>query len=329
MQKFMTLQDKLIDCLTQKKDQYQSGEALARQFQVSRAAVWKTIQGLRAAGFIIDSVPNRGYRLQKDPRPVTLQGIESYLRHKAFYSLSLQHEVDSTNTRAKALGAAGEPEGHVVIALSQTGGKGRRGRGFYSPYGSGVYFSILLRPDFTARQALLITTAAAVAVAEAIERAGSPAAIKWVNDVFVNGHKVCGILTEAAADLETGGLEYAALGIGLNVAPPSGGFPPALAGIAGSIFEKFPGAAVIDRLVADVLDGFYELYQDLEPERFWQRYNRRSLLTGRPVQLTTSAGTKTVTVEGIDKTFRLLVRDEQGTVQAVSSGEATVGSGNI
>ena len=134
--------------------------------------------------------------------------------------------MDSTNTLVKHLAEQGGREGMVVIAQHQTAGKGRLGRSFYSPKGTGLYLSILLRPKFSAQEALSITTAAAVAVAEAVDQVtgkeGGEAKIKWVNDVYYRYRKVCGILTEASIDFETGGLHYAVLGIGVNLTPPPG-----------------------------------------------------------------------------------------------------------
>ena len=127
-------------------------------------------------------------------------------------------ELDSTNSYLKEMAAKGAQEGTIIIANRQSAGRGRLGRSFFSPEEKGIYMSILLRPDISLERAVLITSMAAVAVAEAIEQvSGIQTKIKWVNDIFLNKKKVCGILTEAGIDAETGTLEYAVLGIGVNV----------------------------------------------------------------------------------------------------------------
>ena len=148
--------------------------------------------------------------------------------------------VSSTNTLLRQRAEAGEPEGLALVAAAQTAGRGRRDHTFFSPPDTGLYLSFLVRPQLSAKDALLLTTCAAAAVALAIEDcAGVPAEIKWVNDVFCRGKKVCGILTEGALDLETGGLQYAIVGIGVNCFPPEGGFPEDLPE-AGSVFAERP-----------------------------------------------------------------------------------------
>ena len=146
-------------------------------------------------------------------------------------------EIDSTNRYVKQLGAAGAPEGRVVIANRQSAGRGRLGRSFFSPGEKGIYMSVLLRPEIELERAVLITSMAAVAVARAIERVSDiPAKIKWVNDIFLNRKKVCGILTESGINAETGKLEYAVLGIGVNVGSME--FPEELKGIATSVSNE-------------------------------------------------------------------------------------------
>lgn len=243
--------------------------------------------------------------------------IQQRLHHPSFFRFTLVQQVDSTNQTVKDWGAQGQGEGAVLIARRQTAGRGRQGRRFYSPDGSGIYFSLLLRPPLPGDKALRITAAAAVAVAQTL---GPNAQIKWVNDVFLHGRKVCGILTESGCSGSR--LDYAVLGIGLNLTVPSGGFPPELRGIAGGIFEQPPDADTVADLLARFFDRFYELYQDLESPAILRTYEQRNLLQGKTV----TAGAVTGRVEGIDEAFRLLVRDEQGQVHPLFAGEATIGS---
>jgi BirA family biotin operon repressor/biotin-[acetyl-CoA-carboxylase] ligase len=231
--------------------------------------------------------------------------------------------LTSTNDVLKTMAEDGAPEWTVVIAEEQTAGKGRMGRSFYSPGGTGIYLSILLRPKFPAQQALLITTAAAVAVARALEECGSSdVKIKWVNDVFSCGKKVSGILTEGSFDFETGLLNYAVLGIGINVATPEGGFPESISGVAGAAFS---GDDVMrSRIIAKVIDNFNYYYQNIIDKPHLDGYRSRSLLTGRQVTVPAQNGSRQAQVLEVDDDFRLVVRYDDGSVEELSSGEVSV-----
>ncbi|MDO4396216.1 MAG: biotin--[acetyl-CoA-carboxylase] ligase [Clostridia bacterium] len=227
--------DQLLELFEKNKGSYFSGEEIAEKLGISRTAVWKAVQSLKNEGYKIEAVRNKGYSLATDTDILSAQGIEKYLRDavgvgdeagagrngNAKVTLNVLSEVDSTNVVAREKATAGAPDGYTVVAGSQTKGRGRMGRAFYSPAGTGVYMSLVLRPkNFSPQNAVKLTTMAAVAVCRAIEKvSGEKAEIKWVNDVYVRGKKVCGILREASFNLEDGSLEYAVLGIGINVFP--------------------------------------------------------------------------------------------------------------
>ena len=203
----MLIKDRVLEALEANRGEYFSGEALAGKLQVSRSAVWKAISQLRESGYPIDAVSNRGYCLRAESAILSPQSIAQYLTVPGL-AVEVQPVVTSTNTLLRQQAEAGAPEGTVLAAVTQTAGKGRRDHSFFSPPDSGLYISFLLRPELAAQEALALTTCAAASVALAIEDcAGVDAQIKWVNDVFCRGKKVCGILTEAALDLETGGLQ--------------------------------------------------------------------------------------------------------------------------
>ena len=213
--------------------------------------------------------------------------------------------LGSTNTELARLAREGAPEYTAVVALEQTAGRGLAGRSFYSPAGVGVYFSLLLRPGFPAvRAAELITPACAVAAAAAAERlTGEPARIKWVNDVYLRGRKVCGILTEAEQG-PGGALDWVIAGIGVNLTEPEGGYPEPLAGRAGALYEgAAPDGAALE-LVSEVLGRLVGLYEQMPGCGFRDEYERRLLLTERP------EGTPV----GVDEAFRLRVRAPDGTL---------------
>ncbi len=229
---------------------------------------------------------------------------------------------DSTNSALKR-DAATLPADTVLIALTQTGGRGRLGRSFYSPPGHGLYMSLLLRPKLAGDDLTLLTPAAAVAVCRALEGLfGVKTHIKWVNDVYVREKKVCGILTEAVFTPQ-GGLSHVVLGLGVNLTPPPGGFPEEIAGIAGAVLtEARPGA--LPALAASVLSEFYRLYQALPDCDLQAEYAPRLLYVGRDVLVLRGGESRRALVLGADSRCRLLVRYENGASDALSGGEISL-----
>lgn len=228
----MGTKGELLTMLESRKGEYFSGAELAQALDVSRTAVWKAVNALRSAGYQIQAAQNRGYCLDADTDVLSLRGIQRNLEaHAAGCTLELVPCTASTNALVRERAAAGAPEGLVILANQQTRGRGRLGREFYSPPDTGLYMSLLLRPqEMEAAQAVQITTMAAVAAGQAIETlTGKTAQIKWVNDILLGGRKVCGILTEGSFNLETGKPEEVVVGIGFNVYPPCrwipGGYP--------------------------------------------------------------------------------------------------------
>ena len=255
---------------------------------------------------------------------VTEVGVRRYLGALAgTIPLEVLPVCASTNLELKARAAA-LPAWHTLIARRQTGGRGRMGRSFYSPEGSGLYMSVLLRPQLAAEDAPLITTAAAVAVCRAAEALGSDRAeIKWVNDVLIRGKKVCGILTEAAAGTAPGTLDWAVLGVGINVTEPAGGFPADIAAVAGAVFPS-PGQELRARLAAEFLRQFYVIYTALPDRAFAAEYRSRSCLAGRYVDVLRGETSRRALALGVDDACRLLVRYEDGTEEALFSGEVSI-----
>jgi len=191
------------------------------------------------------------------------ENILNNLKNKDFYSVSVVDSIGSTNDEMKIKAQKGEKEGSVLVALSQSGGKGRLGRRFFSPQNTGLYMSVILRPDLKPEDAILITTAAAVAISKAIDEvSGKFSGIKWVNDIYINGKKVCGILAEAGFNQTEPKLDYVVLGIGVNVYAPEGGFPEDIKDIADAVFsENQENMRAL--LCAKILDNFYDIYNNL------------------------------------------------------------------
>ena len=211
---------------------YVSGEEISAALGVTRAAVWKAVDALRRDGCEIESRKSMGYRLAGVSDSLSETAIRARLgaTERVGRTLRCLARVDSTNDYVKRLAANGAPDGAVAVADEQTGGKGRRGRSFASPAGKGVYLSVLLRPDVAPRRLLPLTGFAAVAVCDAVERvARVRPRIKWTNDLVLGGKKLCGILTELSVEGESGALQYAVVGVGVNVAHTD--FAPELAEI--------------------------------------------------------------------------------------------------
>ena len=319
----MAAMDEVLRILEARRGEAVSGEQMAADLGLSRAAVWKAVSGLKDRGFRITAGPNRGYTLESDGGILHPETIRRHLRAAGDYRLRVYDRVEgSTNDLAREAAVRGEAEGLVVIADTQTAGRGRQGRAFVSPPGTGTYLSLLLRPKLPAAEAVAITGIAAVAVARALGDLGvGGAGIKWVNDIFLEGRKVCGILTEATLDMESGGLDYAVLGIGVNLFSPPGGFPPELAEIAGAVFPGKPEDDERSRLIAAILDRFLPLYRALPDKGWLEEYRARSILTGREVRFLREGRAQRGLVLGVDDSARLLLRLSDGEETALSSGE--------
>lgn len=303
-----------------------SGEEMARRLGISRNSVWKAVQRLREDGYEVEAATNRGYRLVSSESALTPQGVRRLLSGPARgCAIDVRDTVTSTNTVLKSIAEQGGAEGMVLIAQQQTQGKGRLGRTFLSPKGTGLYISILLRPKFSAEESLSVTTAAAVAVAEAVDSiTGRHAMIKWVNDVYLQGRKVCGILTEASVDFENGGLHYAVLGIGVNIQEPPGGFAPEIRDVAGALYGDEAPAGARVKLAVEILNRFFGFYEEVTQRTFMEAYRQRSLLTGMEVTFTQGDTVQEGLVLGVDEEARLQVRLADGEERWFSAGEVNI-----
>lgn len=251
--------------------------------------------------------------------------VEKYLSGKHSFDIRCFDVIDSTNTALKAEGAKGAKEGTVIIADSQTMGRGRLGRRFESPTGTGIYMSILLRPKFSPEESLKITTGAAVAIAKAIEEVSAEETkIKWVNDIYMRERKVCGILAESS--LNPDGFDYVVLGIGINVKAPEGGFPAEIKDIAGAVFEGDIPEDAREKIAAKVLDNFFNFYENMPSDDYIEDYRHRSLLTGREVTYINNltGNEESGIAVDVDRDCHLLVKLPNGEIKAFSTGEVNL-----
>ena len=322
----MTTKEKVLELFEKNKGIYFSGEELAKQLNVSRASVWKAVTGLRKDGYAIDAVTNKGYCLSEKGDILSAQGIMKYLPSEyQNMDIRVERETESTNAAVREYAEQGMQEGFLLVAGEQTKGRGRYGRTFFSPQGTGVYFSLLLRPKgVLAQQGTGLTAMAAVAMCEAVkELSGKSTGIKWVNDIYVNGKKVCGILTEASMGLESGRLDYVILGAGVNVYPPETGFPESLIDKAGVVFDEMQDD-MKNRLIALFLENFGAYYLKQSEKSYIEKYKEYSLVTGKQIQVLSEYGKREAYVLGIDDDCRLLVEYENGERATLSCGEISI-----
>ena len=321
----MAIKDKVLELLDDNKGKYLSGEQLADTLGCTRGAVWKAVKALQENGYPISAVTNKGYSLDENTDILSLAGIKKYLDpDRQGLEIEVYKEVSSTNLVLKDYANQGVPEGRIVIAGMQTQGRGRLGRSFFSPSDSGLYMSILLRPDMAAADAVKITTAAAVSVALAVEKVSDQKPdIKWVNDIYINGRKICRILTEASFSMESGGLDYAVLGIGVNTYEPEGGFPEAIRDIAGPIFHERK-SDMRNRIAAEIINNFMRLYDSFEENSFYPEYRKRLLWVGEKINVIRGSEKTPATMLGADEDCRLHVRYEDGREEYISSGEISI-----
>lgn len=324
----MTVKEEILKIFDGHRGVYHSGGELAEALGVSRNAVWKAVRQLEADGYRFDAVSGKGYCLKEESDVLSEQGILKYLGTAAEgLHLQVYKSITSTNTVLKEMAAEGAPEGTVLVAAEQTAGRGRMNRRFFSPTGTGLYLSLLLRPKMKAQEALYITTAAAVAVARITEEvSGRPAGIKWVNDVFMDGRKICGILTEASFDMESGSLEYAICGIGVNVLPPEGGFPSEIRDIAGAVFDREPlPTDAKNRIAAGIIRYFMEYYRDLSAHPFFDEYVKRSVIVGKDILVLGKEESRAAQALFIDENCNLHVRyKDDGSEGVLASGEVSI-----
>lgn len=307
-------------------DGYISGQELCERFQVSRTAVWKVVRQLEAEGYEIEAVRNRGYRLKTAGDILSQAEILSSIRGSwAGREILYLDEVDSTNTAAKKAAENGAVHGTLVVSERQTGGKGRRGRAWDSPRGTGIFMTLILRPNMAPVHASMLTLVAALAVADGIrECTGAESLIKWPNDIVMSGKKVCGILTEMSADPDC--INYVAVGIGINVNMEE--FPEEIRGVAASIFTETGKKTKRSLLISAVMAAFERYYEvfmkTTDMSGLLEDYNGKLANCGRTVRVLDPAGEYSGTAIGIDREGELLVGMEDTTVRRVLSGEVSV-----
>lgn len=312
--------------LLRRQEGFLSGEDIGRELSITRAAVWKGIKKLREEGYEIEAVTNRGYRLTNPETMYNKRELEQGLKTKTMgQSIYFYEETDTTNNRARELALEGAPEGTLVVAEKQTAGRGRRGKVWESPLGTGIWMSLVLRPQIMPAEASVLTLLCGLATAEAIEaETGLSVGIKWPNDILINGKKAVGILTEM--DCEMSEVHFVIPGIGINVNTAS--FPPEIADIATSLYLECGKTVSRRRLVHKVLERMEEHYETfLRTGSFTamlEDYRKHCITLGKEVHV---LGREPFFAEALDITpeGELLVRRaDNGKEEVVFSGEVSI-----
>ncbi|MEA4921801.1 MAG: biotin--[acetyl-CoA-carboxylase] ligase [Eubacteriaceae bacterium] len=309
----------VLQTLEKNKGTAVSGSRLAEDTGVSRTAIWKAIASLREDGYSIVSKTNKGYMLSTDSDILSAEAIGPLLRHDV--PVHIFDSLESTNKTAAAMAMDGASHGTVVIAGEQTGGRGRRGRSFYSPKDTGLYMSIILQPDHDISKAVLVTAATAVAVSQAIDLvSGKKSSIKWVNDIYLGNKKISGTLTEALTDFETGQISHIVSGIGINCSTED--FPDSAGENAGSLGGGFSR----NTLAAAVIDNLLDAADHLADRSFIEDYRARSMILGKEINVYHTIGgePESAVAKDIDEDGGLIVELADGSLDTLSTGEITI-----
>ena len=316
----MNIKDKVLERLITTKGGPVSGEELAHELSVSRSAVWKHIKELKDEGYMIESSTNRGYSLVSSPDLLMPAGIKTGLKTNIIgRSIQYFKEIESTNIIARQIANSVE-EGTVVIAESQTGGRGRMGRKWISPEG-GIWLSVILKPRIQPLYASRITLLAGVSVARTIRGYGLPAKIKWPNDVLIKGKKVCGILTEIQAEMDL--IDYCIVGIGIDANVDIESFPEEIRETSTSL-KKELGSEInrvefVQRLLGE-LEALYLMFQKEGFSSILEEWRNMSATIGEWVKITTQARTIYGEAIGVDSEGALILETGEGKLEKIVAG---------
>lgn len=312
--------------LLRESDSYLSGQELCEKFGVSRTAVWKAINQLKKDGYEIEAVQNKGYKLVALPDVLSKEELVSRIKTKwAGRQVVYYPKTGSTSLDAKRLAEEGAPHGTLVVANYQDAGKGRRGRSWDSPEGMNIYFSLLLKPDFSPEKASMLTLVMALSVAEAIEKESACTPyIKWPNDLVISGKKICGILTEMTLEEEY--IQSIVIGVGINLLQKE--FPEEMKHTATSILLETGTGPVRSSMIVNVMEAFEANYQifleDLSLVNLKEAYEKRLVNLGKVVKIIDPKGEWCGKALGINSQGELLVEKEDGTTMNIYAGEVSV-----
>ena len=323
----MTTKEHVLSLLESKRGQSISGASIAEQLNISRNAIWKAIKELEKDGYKIEAATNRGYQLCEDNDIISVHGMAPYLsqiaKDKIKKNIFVYTSLESTNKTAKEMAIAGAAHGTIIIADYQTAGKGRYGRAFHSPANHGIYMSFILHPSLLCLNApTLVTHFAAVSVCEAIEAiSDKKPKIKWVNDIFLEGKKICGILTEAVTDFESGNMQWIVVGVGINFSTPATDFPEELRQIAGAIFDSDDAPITRNCLIAKIINRIMACRDQCDEKEILDKYRERLMMLGQNVLVTGAGESYEAIAIDIDDMGCLIIEKDTGEPLSLSVGE--------
>lgn len=317
----------ILQLLKEARPDFVSGEDICKKLTVTRSAIWKQVQALRDDGYVIEARPRAGYNLVGVPDKLYPDEIRDGLRSESFgRQVYYYDKVTSTNDIAKEWTRQGAPDGSIVVAEEQSGGRGRLGRVWHSPPGKGIFFSVILYPPVQPAIVSQITMVTAVALALAVRtHSGVPAGIKWPNDLLVDGRKLCGILTEMSAEVDR--IEYLVVGAGLNVNLTRDEFPADIRELATSLLletgHSLPRASLL-RAMLEEYEKWYQLWLTQGFVPVLEQWKALSVSLRRMVQVHTLNDTWEGWVEDVDESGALLLRLEDGSLQRLVAGEVSL-----
>ncbi|TCS84160.1 biotin--[acetyl-CoA-carboxylase] ligase [Tepidibacillus fermentans] len=316
------MREKIKEIFIQSRHQFVSGEEISKQLNISRTAVWKHIEELKKEGYQFEAIRKRGYRLLNDPDDISKERLKANLSTQWLgKEIIYFSEVDSTQRVAHELAKNGVPHGTVVITDEQTEGKGRLGRTWFSEKGKGIWMSFILRPSFAYHQALQITLFTSVVLANTLKKLYQRNfLIKWPNDIYINGKKVSGILTEMHGEQDQ--IHYMIIGIGINTHQIT--FPENLKEIATSIQQETGYIPKRIELIQHFFTEFEQDYSRFEGEGFmpfYKQYNDALYGKGRRIQLKQVNQQIEGTIMCIDSNGYLILQEDDGKEAKVVSGD--------
>lgn len=321
------IRKKLLEAFSNAGEEYISGQKIAELTGASRTAVWKHIEDLRNEGYVLEAVRKKGYRIVSVPNKMSADSIRLHLKSKTLGQQIYYYDtVDTTQKVANELANTTGVEGTIVVADTQTAGKGRLARQWSSAKGKGIWMSIILKPNIPIHQAPKLTLITAVAVAQGIQATtGIKPHIKWPNDLLLNGKKIVGILTEMQAEAD--GIHSVVIGVGINCNQLVEDFTPELKDIATSLLVEGGEAVSREELICSVLQHLEELYQTFQQEGFaeikklWESF---AINMGKTITATTAQGRITGIALGITEDGVLLLKDESGKVHSIYSADIEI-----
>lgn len=330
----MTTKEQVLNLLKENGNIFISGQEMAEKLFVTRASVWKSIKTLQKEGYNIEAVTNRGYRLLRNISAPEEERMLKYLHELnpdiKDLEIKLYRYLDSTNDEAKRLANDNPDKAYIIVSDGQTNGRGRRGREFYSPEGTGIYISFLLHPENGLEDSMLITCMMAEALRRAIlDVTGLSCDIKWVNDIFYHDRKIAGVLTEGFTSIEDGQLQYLIIGVGINLYEPIDGFPDSIKYSAGALLRTENDPELKNKLIASLINHFLTCYNYPEENPFLDDYREHSMLIGKYIKINrftkkVSSDREYAYVTGIDDSGHLCVRYDDDSTEALFTGEVSV-----